>query len=101
MKSDRLRPSASAARSIRTFCFCVARRLIVSPRPPTFFFAMPAKNSLHCVYVHYTHTCARCKYNTILFLPFSPETHRKVLILRVGVFATADAHKKHSAANEY
>src|SRR5947207_1889848 len=41
MKSDRLRPSASAARSINAFCFRLARKLIVSlcrsvsfPAPP-------------------------------------------------------------------
>jgi hypothetical protein len=33
MNSDRLRLSTSAARSIITFCFRLARRLIVFPRP--------------------------------------------------------------------
>src|SRR5271154_1539361 len=32
MKSERLRPSASAARSISAFCFRLARRLMVSSR---------------------------------------------------------------------
>src|ERR1019366_5823656 len=62
MKSDRLLPSASAARSISVFCLRVARRLIVSPRVAASLFTVPAKRSLPCVYIHYTFLCARCKY---------------------------------------
>src|SRR5690349_17756212 len=58
MKSDRLRPTASAARSISAFCLRLARRLIVSPLRVAFFVPAPGI----AVLLVYTTTIQHCNY---------------------------------------
>src|SRR5580700_3058857 len=62
MKSERLRPSALAARSISDFCPRLMRRLMFSPRfLPDFVNGVRISPPL-CIYIEHTSMCAQCKH---------------------------------------
>src|SRR5208337_2329784 len=68
MKSERFRPSASAARSMSVFWRRLARRLMFSSRVFLVFVPVAGIRRLPCIHNDYTSPCARCKYRIHFWL---------------------------------